>query len=140
MQSETEKCFKLIRIAHDFRFFRSRSHLRLLSCPSKLLTGFHCSEGRSSTSRLLWSHQSPECSYRNKQAAWNSSLALLQQKIKQITIYGKYFLHREAIAKQNLKWWQWPVCFFLLAGKSWQETWEENNKLKWETLNNTGEL
>ena len=132
--------FEWIIIAHDFRFFRSRSHLRQLSCHSKLLTGFHCSEGRSSSSRLLWSHQSPGCSYRNKQAAWNSSLALLQQKIKQITIYGTYFLRREEIAKWNLKWWEWPVCFFLLVGKSWQETWEENKKLKRETLNNRGEL
>ena len=35
-------------------------------CHSKLSTGFHCSQGRSSTSRLPWSSQIPGCPYMNK--------------------------------------------------------------------------
>ena len=42
------------------------TNLRQLSCHNKLSTGFHCSQGRSSTSRLPWSSQLPGCPYMNK--------------------------------------------------------------------------
>ena len=40
-------------VLQQFQTFKIRSHLRQLSCRSKRSTGFHCSQGRSSTSRLL---------------------------------------------------------------------------------------
>ena len=88
------------KVLQSFQIIKRRFYLHQLSCHSKLSTGFHCSQGRSSTSRLLQSHQSLGCSYKNKQAAWNSNLALLQQIIKQMTLYGKYSIRREAIAQR----------------------------------------
>ena len=58
----------------------SSSYLHQLSCHSKPWRGFHSSQGRSSTRRLLWGLPSPECPYRSEQADWNKNLLQLQKK------------------------------------------------------------
>ena len=50
------------------------TYLRQLSYHRRPLKGFHSSQGRSSTPRLLWSLQSPGCPYMNEQADGNTNL------------------------------------------------------------------
>ena len=99
----------LTNVLQQFQAFKIRSHLRQLSCRSKRSMGFHCSQGRSSTSRLLQSDQSPGCSCMNnllqliiKQM---KTIKLIQRPIKSLylTPDSKLMVPRSTPTTPNLK-------------------------------------
>ena len=70
-----------------FLFWKlSITYHRQLSCHNRLLRGFRSSRGRSSTPHLLWSTQSPGCSYKSHLDDRNTSQYVRLQKSSMLLI------------------------------------------------------
>ena len=71
------------------------SYHHILTCHNRPSKGFHSSQGRSNTPRLLWSVQSPEFLYRKRPDEQNPNLVYLW------SVQSSEFLYRRRPDEQN---------------------------------------